>query len=149
VFYRRLGVYRPQMVALEEPRWLSDAGTDSAMTKTPLVGERTKPRTRKLVTERYPIQLLEFPRDVRSNTFMPTQKPVPLLESLIRTYTNEGDLVLDPTMGSGSTGVAALRTGRDFIGIEQDPERFALAQNRIAFAATSCRMNKGSGKIDS
>jgi site-specific DNA-methyltransferase (adenine-specific) len=71
----------------------------------------------------------------RSKTVHPTQKPVALMEYLIRTYTNEGDTVLDFTMGSGSTGVAALRTGRKFIGIELDPDYFDIAVNRIANAS--------------
>lgn len=61
----------------------------------------------------------------------PTQKPVALMEYLIRTYTNEGDTVLDNTMGSGTTGVAAASTGRKFIGIERDDKYFAIAQKRI------------------
>lgn len=69
------------------------------------------------------------------NSFHPTQKPVALMEYLIRTYTNEGETVLDFTMGSGTTGVACARTGRNFIGIERDPEYFAIAQKRIAEAA--------------
>ncbi len=61
----------------------------------------------------------------------PTQKPVALLEYLIRTYTNEGDLVLDNCMGSGTTGVACINTNRNFIGIELDPEYFKIAEKRI------------------
>ena len=68
-------------------------------------------------------------------TVHPTQKPVALMEYLIRTYTNEGETVLDFTMGSGTTGVACVNTGRRFIGIERDPEYFAIAQRRIAEAA--------------
>lgn len=67
----------------------------------------------------------------------PTQKPVDLMAYLIRTYTNVGDTVLDNTMGSGTTGVAAVREGRAFIGIEQDAAYFAIAQRRIA-EATPC-----------
>lgn len=66
----------------------------------------------------------------------PTQKPVALLEYLIKTYTLEGETVLDNTMGSGSTGVACVNTGRSFIGIEQDEKYFAIAQQRIAEAQT-------------
>jgi len=61
----------------------------------------------------------------------PTQKPVALMEYLIKTYTNEGETVLDFTMGSGSTGVACKNTNRDFIGIELDPDYFAIAEERI------------------
>ena len=61
----------------------------------------------------------------------PTQKPVELLEYLIKTYTNEGETVLDNTMGSGSTGVACKNTGRKFIGIELDDTYFKIAEERI------------------
>ena len=61
----------------------------------------------------------------------PTQKPVALLEYLIKTYTNENDLILDFTCGSGSTGVACMNTGRRFIGIELDENYFNIAVNRI------------------
>lgn len=64
-------------------------------------------------------------------TYHPSQKPVPLMEYLIKTYTNEGETVLDFTMGSGTTGVACANLERDFIGIELDPEYFAIATKRI------------------
>jgi site-specific DNA-methyltransferase (adenine-specific) len=67
----------------------------------------------------------------------PTQKPVSLMERLILASTNEGDTVLDNCMGSGTTGVASVNTGRKFIGIERDPTYFAIATNRIAEAARS------------
>ena len=66
--------------------------------------------------------------------FHPTQKPVALMEYLIRTYTNPGETVLDFTMGSGTTGVAAVATGRSFIGIERDPSYFSIAKQRILAA---------------
>ena len=77
-----------------------------------------------------PVTLIEFDK-VRKGALHPTQKPVPLLEYLIRTYTNEGETVLDFTMGSGSTGVACVNTNRNFIGIELDEEYFKIAENRI------------------
>lgn len=61
----------------------------------------------------------------------PTQKPVGLCDYLIKTYTNEGDTVLDNCMGSGTTGVACLNTGRNFIGVEMDPEMFEVARGRL------------------
>ena len=64
----------------------------------------------------------------------PTQKPVELMEYLIKTYTNENETVLDFTMGSGTTGVACVKTGRNFIGCEIDPGYFAIAERRIAEA---------------
>ena len=63
--------------------------------------------------------------------FHPTQKPVALLEYLIKTYSNEGDTILDNTMGSGSTGVACVNTNRNFIGIELNKEYFDIASDRI------------------
>ena len=77
----------------------------------------------------YPTQILEFRKDTKP--VHPTQKPVPLLEYLIKTYTNEGETVLDFTMGAGSTGVACVNTGREFIGIEKDEKYFKIAENRI------------------
>lgn len=69
--------------------------------------------------------------------YHPTQKPVALMEYLVRTYTNEGDTVLDFACGSGTTGVACVRLGRRFIGIEKDPQYFAVAERRIR-EAQSC-----------
>lgn len=75
----------------------------------------------------YPTSVLKFAND---RGLHPTQKPVALMEYLIRTYTNEGETVLDNTMGSGTTGVACVNTGRSFIGIERDEKYFAIAQAR-------------------
>ena len=81
--------------------------------------------------ERYPKHLIEFSNASRKNHYHPTQKPVPLLEYLIKTYTNEGETVLDNCMGSGSTGVACVNTNRHFIGIELDEGYFNIAKKRI------------------
>jgi len=83
---------------------------------------------------RYPKQVLEF-GVVERGTVHPTQKPVALMEYMIKTYTNEGDTVLDFTMGSGTTGVACVNTGRKFIGIELDQGYFDIAQERIRMAS--------------
>jgi len=80
----------------------------------------------------YPHTILEFSTDMLN--IHPTAKPVALMEYLIRTYTNEGEVVLDNTMGSGTTGVACVNTGRDFIGIERDPDYFTIAEARITAA---------------
>ena len=82
-------------------------------------------------TERYPTQILQFKTDRQKSALHPTQKPVALLEYLIKTYTNEGETVLDFTMGSGSTGVACVNTNRNFIGIELDEGYFQIAKQRI------------------
>jgi site-specific DNA-methyltransferase (adenine-specific) len=80
----------------------------------------------------YPTQILEFPYD--KEKLHPTQKPVSLLEYLIKTYTNENNLVLDNTMGSGSTGVACVNTNRKFIGIELDEKYYDISCKRITDA---------------
>lgn len=80
-------------------------------------------------THKYPTSIKEFKRDTKK--FHPTQKPVALLEYLIKTYTNENELVLDNCMGSGSTGIACLNVNRRFIGIEKDEKYFNIAKDRI------------------
>lgn len=84
---------------------------------------------------RYPKSIIRFKKDKKKTSLHPTQKPVALLEYLIRTYTNEGDTVLDNCMGSGSTGVAAVNTNRSFIGIELDKNYFNIAKERIESVA--------------
>ena len=79
----------------------------------------------------YPKTILSFPGVPNTELLHPTQKPVALLEYLIKTYTNEGDTVLDNCMGSGSTGCACVNTNRDFIGIELDNGYYNIAENRI------------------
>jgi len=85
---------------------------------------------RKLEKTGYPRQVLDF-ANLNTKVLHPTQKPVALMEYLIKTYTNEGETVLDFTMGSGTTGVACVNTKRNFIGIELDPEYFKIAEARI------------------
>lgn len=103
--------------------------------ETPVYGKQVRTTYEGSDDTRYPVSVLEF--DVVNNDgtnggrVHPTQKPVPMMEYFIRTYSNEGDVVLDFTMGSGSTGVAAVRCGRGFIGIEKEEEFFRIAQQRI------------------
>ena len=85
----------------------------------------------------YPTQIIEFNNE--GKTQHPTQKPVALMEYLIKTYTNEGELVLDFTMGSGSTGVACVNTNRNFIGIEKDEGYFKIAEKRITNAVAEVK----------
>lgn len=84
-------------------------------------------------TERFPTSVLTFATDKQqaNGKIHPTQKPVALLEYLIKTYSNPGDTVLDNCMGSGSTGVACVNTSRSFIGIEKDPDYYEAAKLRI------------------
>ena len=82
----------------------------------------------------FPKELISISNADQTGRVHPTQKPVALMEYLIRTYTDEGDTVLDNTMGSGTTGVACVNTGRKFIGIERDPAYFKIAKERIGAA---------------
>jgi len=85
----------------------------------------------KAYTHKYPKAILEVSNASQKGKVHPTQKPVALMEYLIKTYTNENELVLDFTMGSGTTGVAAKNLGRKFIGIEMDEGYFKIAEDRI------------------
>ena len=82
-----------------------------------------------IYTDKYPTSILQFKRD--NKKLHPTQKPVALLEYLIKTYTKENELILDNCLGSGSTGIACIHTNRNFIGIELDENYFNIAKNRI------------------
>ena len=80
----------------------------------------------------YHNSILEFSnKSGKGYSFHPTQKPIDLLEYLIKTYTNENEIVLDNCMGSGSTGIACLNTNRRFVGIEKDDKYFEIAKKRI------------------
>lgn len=128
VFYRRLPVYHPQM---EEGIPLHGRGRNPKRLKNNIYGsyDTQLQNSREGMTEKYPISVLEFDRP--HPPLHPTQKPVALLEWLIRTYTDKKAVILDNTMGSGSTGVAAVNTGRDFIGIELEKEYYDIAKQRI------------------
>lgn len=89
----------------------------------------------------YPMDVLEFNVEPANKKLHPTQKPIKLLEYLIKTYTNEKNLVLDATMGSGSTGVACVNTGRNFIGFELDEQYYKIAGQRIAEAIAKKRQS--------
>lgn len=99
---------------------------------TPIYGEQKFEPLPYDSTERYPRSVIEFASDKQRENLHPTQKPVDLCEYLILTYTNPGDLVLDNCMGSGTTGIAAVRCGRRFYGIEKDAQYFQIAERRMA-----------------
>ena len=80
---------------------------------------------------RFPLQVLNYGRDILTSNLHPTQKPILLIENLVKTYSNVNDTVLDFTMGSGTTGVACSNLDRDFIGIELDERYFKIAEDRI------------------
>jgi len=124
VFYKNKPVYNPQM-------WQSTpySGFKNHDKKIGEVYGSIGSQHRDNPTgERYPKSVLRFKQE---KGFHPTQKPVKMMEYLIKTYTNEGDTVLDSTMGSGTTGVAAINTNRNFIGIEMDTNYFEISQSRI------------------
>ena len=123
VFYKHLPTYNPQgLIKLDEP--IQEKGSANRNGKNYGVADKSFIRTHK----NYPTDIITFSKDAG---YHPTQKPVDLLEYLIKTYTNEGDLVLDNCMGSGSTGVACVNTNRDFIGMELNEEYFKIACERI------------------
>jgi len=125
VFYKKPPTYNPQMEKGTPYKGFSD--------KTSTIGEvygklpsihRNNPEG-----TRFPKTVLRFKQD--RGGLHPTQKPVSLMEYLIQTYTNRGEIVLDSTMGSGTTGVAAKMLGRKFIGIEKDQKYYNIAEDRI------------------
>ena len=124
VFYKNLPTYNPQMEG-DEVRKVKRSGNKS---KTTNYGDFIEIAESEY-QGRYPKSVLKFKKD--KEHLHPTQKPVELLEYLIKTYTDECETVLDNTMGSGSTGVACLNTNRNFIGIELDDTYFEIAKQRI------------------
>lgn len=98
-------------------------------------------------TERYPTSVITVPTDKQRGAYHPTQKPVKLEEWLIRTYSNPGDTVLDMCMGSGSTGVAAVLSERDFIGIEISAEYYAAAAGRIGKAEAAKKLEDSNVRL--
>jgi site-specific DNA-methyltransferase (adenine-specific) len=124
VFYAKQPVYNPQMT-VGKPYVCKKGGETSNYNPSGTVTTVNQ-------GTRYPKTTQFFQRD--RNKVHPTQKPVALMEYLIKTYTNEGMTVLDNCMGSGTTGVACVNTGRSFIGIEKDPPYFKIACDRITAA---------------
>lgn len=119
VFYAEQCLYNPQ----------GTSPTNAVVSRTNRGNYGSCSKTTVQTVTGYPTTIIEFPTENGTHT---TQKPVALMEYLIRTYTNEGQAVLDNTMGSGTTGVACVNTGRSFIGIERDEAYFKIAVNRIA-----------------
>ena len=122
-------IYNPQMIKRDKP--IKSGGNKLKENScSTLVGIDTTKEYKKTYEYKNPTTLIEFDK-IRKGSLHPTQKPVDLLEYLIKTYTNENELVLDFTMGSGSTGVACMNTNRKFIGIELDENYFNIANDRI------------------
>ena len=125
VFYKHLPIYNPQMRMSFKP-YKGNANSESQ--NYDLKIKKYKPTSSN--GERFPIDVIKF-KNKNKHSLHPTQKPVDLLQYLIKTYTNEGMTVLDNCMGSGSTGVAAKQLKRNFIGMELDKEYFEIAKQRI------------------
>lgn len=131
VFYERQPTYNPQMTTGHAP------GNKAVRVRhSTNYNPISKPTTYGGSTERYPTSVVDIPvlNNDSPEREHSTQKPVELMAYLVRTYTNEGDTVLDNCMGSGTTGVACAQLGRKFIGIEKFPEFFATAQKRLGAA---------------
>jgi len=120
VFYKKQCTYNPQMT-MGKP-YISGKGDSGEVT-----GKVKKIQTKNTGT-RYPKSIIRFNRE---RGLHPTQKPVSLFEYLIKTYTDEGDLVLDNCMGSGTTAIACINTNRNYLGFELNKEYYELAKNRI------------------
>ena len=125
VFYRQQPSYNPQMTS----------GHARKTSKRKTVNSECYGKALSLTeydsTERYPRSVQFFSSDKQRGSYHATQKPVALMEWLIRSFSNPGDVVLDFCMGSGTTGVACINTDREFIGIEMDGEIFQVATSRI------------------
>ena len=118
--------YTPQMIFRDVP--ITNGANKCASDSAKFSANSRKEGFKKVYTHKFPESILLHQRE---RGLHPTQKPVALCEYLALTYTNGGDTVLDNCMGSGTTGVACLNTGRNFIGIEKDPSYFEIARNRI------------------
>lgn len=127
VFYVKQCTYNPQKYSVEYRVKNAPKGVHNSV----LTGINKKVTPYDDDGTRYPCDVLEFNREKLGSTVHPTQKPVALMEYLIKTYSNEGETVLDFTMGSGTTGVACVNTNRNFIGIEMDEKYFEIATKRI------------------
>lgn len=123
VFCKKSTVYYPQGLVIGKQN--SNSGRENTY------GAVKKSWTQDITYTNYPHNILRYPNVVGSSAAHPTQKPVALMEYLIKTYTSKGETVLDFTMGSGTTGVACVNTDRRFIGIELDEGYFDMAKKRI------------------
>ena len=132
VFYKAQPTYNPQKTIYTGPPRSNKIGPNARFSATQDPNSRVKPMEYVDDGTRYPLQIIKVNRDSMYDTkYHETQKPVSIMEYLIKTYTNEGDTVLDFTMGSGTTGVACKKLNRKFVGIELDNKYFEIAKKRI------------------
>ena len=133
VFYKNQCTYNPQKTTHNGKLVTNRVGKNGSFSAL-VDSKETRPYNYRDDRTRYPLQLIKINRDtigVLGKNLHPTQKPVALCEYLIKTFTNENEIVLDFTMGSGTTGVACKNLNRNFIGIELDNNYFEIARNRI------------------
>ena len=137
VFYKKQCTYNPQMVKHNGKKVTNKPSERNAKFKSVVASDSPTLSIKPYEDTgyRYPCDILNINREKLGSTVHPTQKPVDLLEWLVKTYTNEGEVILDNCMGIGSTGVAALNLHRKFIGIELDEKYFEIAKERIEKAA--------------
>lgn len=129
VFYKKQCTYNPQMVKYDgKPR--TNKVKDGKLGVLTDYNQK-KPYEYKDNGWRYPTQVWKFQRDCLKSNLHPTQKPLALLEALVKTFTNEGDVILDSCMGSNTTGLACKNLGRKYIGIEKEKEFFEIAVKRM------------------
>jgi len=138
VFYKKLPTYNPQKTT-GHPKKVSSAEHKRNSKKTTNYGEHKF--TGYSSTERYPKSVWKFATDKQKNPLHATQKPVLLIEEIIKTYSDPGETVLDNTSGSGTTGEACINTNRDFILIEKSPVEFEKGKKRIGDVLTECGIN--------
>lgn len=135
VFYKKTPKYNPQKVKgapnHSKGSAVGKSSEDEGQTNNNYGGYEIVDNNKELGDMKHPTSLLTFSKPHPSVALHPTEKPVALCEWLIKSYTDEGDIVLDFCMGSGSTGVACVNTGREFIGIEKDEHWFNVAKERI------------------
>lgn len=130
VFYRAQPTYNPQMVKCAPHQRNHRKGDGPHCLKRGCYGDHKEVPTI-LSDEKFPKSIICFDKEHSADTFHPTQKPVALIQYLIRTYSNEGDTILDNCMGSGTTAIAAIREKRNFIGFELNNEYYDKACKRI------------------
>ena len=132
VFYKKLPTYNPQMELGDKPCHSSGKSVGKKIKKNSNYGDFiVTDKSKERGNLKYPKSILRFEKPHPSVAVHPTQKPVSLLKYLIESFTDRGAVVLDNTMGSGSTGIAALECGRYFIGIEKEEEFFDISKDRV------------------
>jgi site-specific DNA-methyltransferase (adenine-specific) len=131
IFYKKLPLYNPQKWQIDERFIDKRKKLDIDNYKQQNYGNHTKTKHKKDDGSRYPQSILPISSENTEKTGHPTQKPVSLFAYLIKTYTNENEIILDNCMGSGTTAVAALKNNRKFIGFETESKYIEIANQRI------------------